>query len=106
MKADFRKIMELGTTAQTAMLMKHWEEPGHEDLTLMELKGLYIAKTEEIDDAVNMEKPDLTLISILSAEACNLLYEVMWYCEKLMKIKDSKRRKQDAKKMVKEMARD
>lgn len=106
MKADFRKLMELGTTAQTAMLMKHWEEPGHDEFTLMELHGAVKEKMGQFEFEITEKDPNLVELSIYSAEACNLLYEVMWYCEKLMKIKDSKERKNNVKEIIKDLARD
>lgn len=103
---DYFKMMENGTAAQAALLMKNIERRDYEDKTLRELYEIFVDYSNALQNEIWMKNPEKMEIITFSAEACNALYAMMWHCEKLQKIEDSKRRKQDAKKMVKEMARD
>ena len=41
-----------------------------------------------------------------AADLCNILYGIIWYMEKILKIEDGKRRKKYAEKMVKGMVKE
>ena len=103
---DYRAMMEAGTTAQMIKLLEHDHDPGLETYTIEELMEMYVEARDDFE--YTTEDLDEDKIDILheAADLCNILYGIIWYMEKVLKIEDGKRRKTYAEKMVKGMVKE
>ena len=103
---DYRAMMEAGTTAQMIKLLEHDHDPGLETYTIEELMEMYVEARDDFE--YTTEDLDEDKIDILheAADLCNILYGIIWYMEKVLKIEDGKRRKKYAEKMVKGMVKE
>ena len=102
---DFRAMMECGTTAQLIKLLENNHKSGLEMMSYKEIEAKYEEERIELLDEMSQpeDSRDYTEIIREAADVCNMLYALIWYSEKLLKIKDSKKRRRNAKRIIDEM---
>ena len=103
---DYRAMMEAGTTAQMIKLLEHDHDPGLETYTIEELMEMYVEARDDFEYTTEDLNEDKIDILHEAADLCNILYGIIWYMEKILKIEDGKRRKKYAEKMVKGMVKE
>ena len=101
----YREMLNCGTTAQMVLLMESDGKLDSAKQTLDELMDRYREQRDVFELDTLVRPPDPKEVLRGAAEICNTLYGVMWYCDKVMKIMESKERAENVKKNNKRMAR-